>query len=249
MKERIKQLQYSNNVFSKFLFLLCKAIYIIVSTLFNSKNRAVFLSGIIYFKNYAQRATYTLENRYPLIFSEVSKYLENLETPHILSYGCSTGEEVKSLGEYMPQAIVYGAEINNWCLKQCKKNNQSNLHFFYHINSKAFKNLNNLDAIFCMAVFQHTINRTDKLKTTTSKFTFQQFEQQLILLDSKLKVDGLLIIDHCDFDFTETIVAAKYKPLLFEGNSLKRVRPLFNQFNKKISLETELNRVFVKIMA
>jgi hypothetical protein len=55
-----------------------------------------------------------------------------------------------------------------------------------------------------MAVLQHIKNREEV--NVATKFTFQQFEKQLIALDEKLKVGGLLFIDKTDFDFMQTSV-------------------------------------------
>ena len=49
-------------------------------------------------------------NRYPEIFGAAAKLRPNAKD--VLSFGCSTGEEVISLQHYFPQAKVAGAEIN-----------------------------------------------------------------------------------------------------------------------------------------
>ena len=49
----------------------------------------------------------------------------------ILSYGCSTGEEVLTLRNYFPNAHIIGAEINKHSLAKCRQlpvDEKINLH-------------------------------------------------------------------------------------------------------------------------
>ncbi len=104
---------------------------------------------------------------------------------------------------------------------------------------------NDYSAIFCLAVLQHSQNRSNI--ETARKFTFKRFEQQIILLDKKLKPGGLLFIDNCDFNFLDTAVSSKYTILAVENNNIIRDRPLFSPSNQKLTNQTNNKRVFVKI--
>ena len=98
-----------------------------------------------------------------------------------------------------------------------------------------------------MAVFQRTQNRTKKVNSVAIGISFEQFEHEILKLDSKLNSGGLLIIDHTDFDFNDTKCAVNYKPLDFDKNKKIHERPLYNSKNEKISERQFLNRVFVKM--
>ncbi len=54
----------------------------------------------------------TAEDRYPRIFAFVQAQLGGETAVHILSFGCSTGEEVFTLRRYFPRAIIKGIDIN-----------------------------------------------------------------------------------------------------------------------------------------
>lgn len=246
LKEQIKQFKYSGNLFKKLIFYTLKPCWIIVKLITHARLRAEFWARFKNSKNHYQISTFTQRDRYPLIFKECKNYLQNVGSPKILSFGCSTGEEVKTLGEYLPAATIVGVDMNNWCIKQCRKNNHHSSHFFYHRLSQEFQESKDFDVIFCMAVFQKTENRINKENNTTSGFSFEQFEKEIMFLNDKLKTNGLLIIDHADFNFTDTAVAAYYKPLEFEHNQLLRKRPLFNRDNIKIADEHCSYRMFVK---
>lgn len=208
--------------------------------------RAQWLAGLRYRGRYFQRSTFTTPNRYPELFGACELQLALLKSPKILSYGCATGEEAFSLSERLPQAIVTGVDINSWCIRQCNRRKVSARQSFYLRDSRAFRQLKGLDAIFCLAVFQRTENRLNSEASVAFGISFGQFESELELLDTKLRPGGLLFVDRTDFDFTETALSRGYAPLAFEANRMHHRRPLFDKFNRRVSNEQNLLRGFVK---
>ena len=213
--------------------------------IFSSSFRGQSISKILYKKHFHQFSHYTEENRYPDLFEICRNYLSGEANPEILSFGCSTGEEVFSLGGYLPNAKITGADISDWCIRECLKKNTGNRYNFLHSKSGEFGDLKKMNAIFCLAVFQDPNNR-EPLTKVAKDFTFSQFEKQLIELDKKLNHGGLLIIDQCDFDFRETELWNNYTVLKVENNTIKRERPVFNRDNERVSEITFIPRVFVK---
>lgn len=209
------------------------------------RKRAEFLGPLLAREQQFQDSTFTRYYRYPRLFEQFSIYFRHHPAPKILSFGCSTGEEVFTLLDCVPQAAITGIDINSWCIRQCNRKNKSDTISFGLRNSKKFDELADLDTIFCMAVFQHTENRKKETLHTT-KITFKSFEKELALLDQKLRVGGLFFIDQCDFDLKETILYSNYAPLKFEANRIKRALPLYNRENKRIAETRNFHRVFVK---
>ncbi len=195
---------------------------------------------------YYQRSSFTMPDRYPLVFAACAQYLQAIAHPRLLSFGCATGEEAATLGKYMPDAEITGTDVNEWCIKACKNKYSDSRFVFLLRDSDVYNKCSGFDAIFCMAVFQHTANRLNKNNETARGLTFSQFEEEINILDTKLNPGGLLVIDNCDFSFEDTSVARQYKPLEFINNRISRARPLFDPNNRKIA-ETQNNyRVFVK---
>lgn len=197
-----------------------------------------------YRKQYHQFSNFTKLNRYPVLFSIAQGYFTNYSKLKILSFGCATGEEVESLSIYLPQAQIVGADINPWCLKEATK--RCPKHRFVHSQSPQFEALEGFDAIFCLAVFQHSANRHD-INQKKSEYLFTQFEEQLSVLDKKLNPNGLLFIDHCDFNFLETSLSKQYRIADVQPNRISRNRPLFNKHNQKVSITQQNFRIFRKI--
>lgn len=225
---------------------LCKVGIKVIS---NGRFRSETFYGIKPDRHHHQIYTYTAIDRYPDLFTETAKYfqVQNNPAPKILSFGCSTGEEVFTLGNYMPSATIIGIDINQWCVNQCRKKNNHPKHFFYNRNSGEFENSKDFDAIFCMAVLQRTENRTSVNNSVATGYTFSKFESEVMVLHKKLKAGGLFIIDEADFSFLDTRCADNYEPLQFENNQILKKRPLFDKNNQKQAESQLLHRIFLKV--
>jgi hypothetical protein len=250
LKGSIKQLSYSKYLFFRLIYRLLKVIWFGMKLIGDGRLRSETFAGKFFEKGKGvhQRVTFTMHNRYPLIFTNCADYFlsRNITNPSILSFGCSTGEEVNTIGEYLPNAKIIGVDINEWCIRQCLKANRSPNYTFLNRRSKEFKNTKQFDAIFCMAVFQRTENKMECNNQIARGHTFEQFEMGISVLDDKLNIGGLLIIDHSDFRFTDSVYVLRYKPLEFDKNRMIRKRPLYNKNNRKVADEQYNYRVFVK---
>lgn len=246
MKNKLRK---SNNKILKVGYLILRYNWLILKLVINKQYRNYIWDTLFPQDGHYQISNHTKMNRYPIIFKASRDYLisQNKTNLKLLSFGCSTGEEVFSIGSYLPDAQIVGVDINKKCIDTCRRKNRNQQHSFYLSNSAEFENLISFDAIFCMAVFQRTQNRTKSNNLIVSGITFEQFESEISKLDTKLNNGGLLIIDHTDFDFNDTKCALKYKFLAFEKNRIRHERPLYNSKNEKVSEEQFLYRVFVKM--
>jgi trans-aconitate methyltransferase len=190
--------------------------------------------------------TATAANRYPALFDDCRQYLDDHPRRRLLSFGCSTGEEVLSLAGRWPQASIVGVDINAWCIVECQRRHASPRRTFLHRMSPEFAAAHDFDAIFCLAVFQRTENRINADNSVAAARTFEQFEREIVLLDAKLKPGGLLVIDHADFRFTDTACASRYTPLDSPGSRQLRRRPLYDRNNRKLADEHDSHRIYVK---
>jgi hypothetical protein len=236
----------SSNVLLRAGYRGIKALGVMRRFVVSPRNRSQTLTGLKYRDQHLQLDTYSCDDRYPELFEQCRQRFADYSSPRILSYGCSTGEEVFTLARYLPQATIVGVDINPWCLKQCERSNRSRQLSFLHSLSPEFADATGFDAIFCMAVFQRTEHRTDDALPEDTGFTFERFEAEVAMLDRKLKPGGLFFLDEYDFSFEQTAVAAGYRPAEFEGNSALRQRPLFDRENRLIANEHTSFRCFVK---
>ncbi len=175
-----------------------------------------------------QTTPLTWLDRYPELFAAASRYLESRNlvsrdmesgdgaaSPHLLSFGCSTGEEVLTLRRYVPGARITGAEINAASLAACRRLKVDAGIRFVRSSPRVLARLAPFDAIFCMAVLQRTPHRVEGQGLTSLKrvYPFERFEEQVRQLDRWLRPGGLLVIHHTQYVFDHTSVSNRYEPL------------------------------------
>ncbi|MFM7022572.1 MAG: class I SAM-dependent methyltransferase [Flavobacteriales bacterium] len=229
-----------------FAYRLLRVIYVPLHfcrmMLSSSMHRGQLLARLKYRKHYHQLPNFTKDNRYPSLFHICKEYFKGKQVK-ILSFGCSTGEEVYSLHDYLPEATVVGVDISEYNLRECRKKEQKENLSFLHCLSETYLQSRDYDAVFCMAVLQHSDNQKAKMATA---YTFAQFEEQLLALDAKLKPGGLFFIANSDFSFLQTRLKNTYFPLDRPGSRVVHDRPLFNSKNERVAEVQNLFRVFLK---
>ncbi|WP_413307880.1 class I SAM-dependent methyltransferase [Bacillus sp. 1P10SD] len=230
------------------LYFLWNAAQTVKRVCFDSEFRSIFLLQLINSRNVHQTTPYTYMDRYPTIFSACSEYLEGKQGLKILSYGCSTGEEVLTLRKYFPNAQIVGADINKRSLAKCKKLPvDNNIKFIYSTPSEIQKH-GSFDAIFCMAVLQrkpHYI-KSKGISSLKKIYPFEKFEQQIIELDNHVNKDGLLVIHFTQYSLCDTEVAPRYMAL-GNHNQNDYLTPVFDKNSNLIKNPPPQNSIFIKI--
>ena len=195
-----------------------------------------------------QTTTLTWMDRYPVLFAACRERLGDSESLRLLSYGCSTGEEVLTLRRYFPRARITGAEINPKSLAQARQHRVDDRIAFVESRSRSIEPQGPFDAIFCMAVLQRTPHMVEakKLESLDSVYPFERFDQQLTQLDNVLKPGGLLIVHHTQYVFEHATIAPRYRalegvPVVPDGG------PRFDRRSRLIETPVETSSIFVKL--
>lgn len=191
----------------------------------------------------------TYANRYPRIFRFVREQLGDDGTAKILSFGCSTGEEVFTLRSYFPRAAIKGIDINASNIAVCRKRLRAAPDArisFETKDSMAGEPDAAYDAIFCMAVLRHggltrpDITRCDHL------IRFADFAATVAEFRRCLKPGGFLVLRHSNFRLTDAPAAADFEVVL-------RVKPLpperltlFGPDNRRLPGVSDPDTVFRK---
>jgi len=196
-----------------------------------------------------QTTPLTWMDRYPEIFSTCRHYFAERDDLKILSYGCSTGEEVLTLRRYFPSAFICGSEINRRSLAVCRKRKVDNRIVFIQSDPATIARYGPFDAIFCMAVLQRTPEAVAEqgIINLNPIYPFERFNRQIGEFDTFLAKDGLLVIRHTQYRFQDTAVVSKYVPLTLEHGF--EVGSKFDRTSHRLSdAETRgLRSIFVKI--
>ena len=184
-------------------------------------------------KNLFQPFANTSADRYPAIFGFARETLGDGPALRLLSFGCSTGEEVFTLRRYFPRAFVKGIDINPANIALCEKrravSGDPNIVFALGDWTTA-EPARNYDAIFCMAVLRHEFVAQEE--RCDPYLDFADFERTVGDFARCLKPAGLLALRHCNFRFADTAVSGAFDCVMrlpFDPPT-----PLFGRDNRRL---------------
>lgn len=180
----------------------------------------------------------TQHDRYPGIFTFVCGQLSDIVAPHLLSYGCSTGEEVFTLREYFSCAEIVGIDINPYNVAVCRKRliRSGDAHIRFELaGSPRAEPESFYDAIFCMAVFRHGELGASNADYCSHLIRFADFEQTVTDLCRCLKPGGYIVIRHSNFRFSDTAIASEFDVVFSVDNEQSRAdTPLYGSDNQRL---------------
>jgi hypothetical protein len=154
-------------------------------------------------------------DRYPAEFAAARQFFAGRKSVKILSYGCSTGEEVLTLRRYFPHAAIVGAEINPVRLAKCRSLAVDDGITFIPSEPVLLEKHAPFDAIFCMAVLQrrpHLVIEND-VRDISRFYPFKHFDRAVCFLSGILKPGGLLGLEHSQYLLRDSTVFGQYESL------------------------------------
>lgn len=194
-----------------------------------------------------QTTAKTWVDRYPVLFRASREFLDDHDQLRLLSFGCSTGEEVVTLRRYFPKAQIVGAEINRKSLARCRELEVDDRIRFVHSRRAIVARHGPYDAIFCLAVLQRTphLVEANNLASLADIYPFERFDEQLSELDRLLKPGGLLVVHHTQYVVAQSSIASRYAPL--DGvPAVPYSGPRFDARSRRIDGPVDPASVFVK---
>lgn len=159
----------------------------------------------------------TAADRYPRIFRFVRDVLGEDAPVRLLSFGCSTGEEVFTLRRYFPLAQIDGIDINPYRVRACRerlRREPDDGLSFTVAGSTAHLPAASYDAIFCLAVMRHGGLQAGPAPRCDHLIRFADFSAAVADFARCLKHRGFLAIAHSNFRFCDTPAAAGFEVVL-----------------------------------
>ena len=158
------------------------------------------------------------------------------DSHRILSFGCSTGEEVFTLRRYFPLSTIKGIDINPRSVRaaerQLKETRDPNIVFDVAASTSKEPS-NRYNAVFCMAVFRHgglgesgVDNRCDQL------IRFEDFEKTVDDIARCIVPGGLLLIGHSNFRFGDTRPSKTFDVVFQASGAADKQTPIFDRHNR-----------------
>jgi hypothetical protein len=192
-----------------------------------------------------QDCSLTCSDRYPALFSAARTLLADRLRPRILSFGCSSGEEVLTLRRYFPDAVIVGAEINQSLLRACRRHAVEGETLFIHSTPEAIQSHGPFDAIFCMAVFTrrpHEVERRD-MRDISRFYPFGRFAGTVRSLAAQLTEGGLLVVEHGLYRVEDAIGGLPVSPVLTHGFRIAK-GPRFDPSGVRLEPPQLVARIF-----
>jgi SAM-dependent methyltransferase len=193
----------------------------------------------------------TSENRYPHIFAALQSRLGSPFDGRVLSFGCSTGEEVFTLRRYFPHAFIKGIDINSGniavCAKRLKLMNDDRIAFEVS-DTPARELAGSYDAILCMAVLRHGALGAPGVASCEKLIRFEDFARTVEDFSRCLRPGGLLVIRHSNFRFCDAPAYSKFETILALPHSNEAVTPIFGPDNCLMEGEVYRDTIFRKAL-
>lgn len=152
-----------------------------------------------------QDKTNTGLNRYPNIFKACQDIM-GIEDLNILSYGCSSGEELATLSMYFNRSRIHGVEINDEMRERSRLVTKNAKHITL---SKDLPN-DKYDLIFCMSVLCRWPD-TETVNNCGDIYGFDKFDYAISQLTNHLKINGILVIYNSNFRMMDSTFYKNYE--------------------------------------
>ncbi len=178
--------------------------------LFSSEGRARIWTILRHGAELHQTAPYTWLNRYPELFDGAAKLAPDAR--RILSFGCSTGEELISLRHRFPDTQIVGAEINARSRRAAKRQ----LAADPNVTVVAPQGIiGSFDIVFALSVLQRdprgTSGNVDPAHLI-KLYPFERFDAGVHSLVTRLRPGGLLCVTNALYRVEDSSIAGELEP-------------------------------------
>ncbi len=175
-----------------------------------AEGRALLWTRVAHAREVHQTTPYTCEERYPDLFDLAAALAPN--ATRILSFGCSTGEELDALRRRFPKAEIVGAEINprsrGIAARRVARDPSTTV-----VPPDAVQG--SFDAIFALAVFQKEPHKIAEMgvEDLSAHYPFERFDAAVRVLAGALRPGGFFCVSNAHYRFEDSTVAAQFEPV------------------------------------
>jgi SAM-dependent methyltransferase len=176
-----------------------------------------------------QTTPYTSEDRYPELFDLAAKLRP--DAMRILSFGCSTGEELVALRRRFQGAEIVGAEIN------ARSRRIASRRVLRDVQARVLPPdaiTGSFDIVFALAVLQREPHKVAEMDVDdlSAHYPFRRFDQTVSELVARLQPGGLLCVIHAHYPVEAATVFAELEAV---GTAPPMGAPLFGRDGRRLS--------------
>jgi SAM-dependent methyltransferase len=192
-----------------------------------AQGRSRLWTQCVHRKEVHQTTSYTSRERYPALFDSVSRLAPGAR--RILSFGCSTGDELVALRRRFSAAEIVGAEINPRSRRIAATRMASDLKTIV-IPPNEISGC--FDLIFALAVFQREPHKVEEIGLTdlSSFYPFDRFDAGVSALVRRLRPRGFLCVINSQYRVEDSTAAALLEPV---QSSPQASGPFFDRHGRR----------------
>jgi SAM-dependent methyltransferase len=192
-----------------------------------------------------QPTGHTKLDRHPDLFAFAREIVGDGPDRQLLSFGCSTGEEVFSLRRYFAETRITGIDISPHRIRECRRRalrlgGDPAIRFAVAASAEDFAP-ESFDAIFANSVLRHG-DLALAPPQCDHRLRFADFERVVSGLARCVRPGGLFVLRHTNFRFTDTEAAEDFETRLLMRRDGKT--PLYDTANRLAPPEREEAVVF-----
>lgn len=166
--------------------------------------RSILWTQLLHREAVHQTTADTADERYPELFDLAARLAPGAR--RILSFGCSTGQELLALRRRFPEAEIVGAEINGRSRALARRRIASDERTAV-VPPTAIEGP--FDIIFALAVFQREPHKVDEMEVEDLSpfYPFARFDAGVSRLVGQLSDDGLLCVFNAQYRVEDSSAA------------------------------------------
>jgi SAM-dependent methyltransferase len=178
---------------------------------------------MVYGDKVHQITPHTAEDRYPKLFDMAASLAP--EATRILSFGCSTGEELTAIRKRFPSTEIVGVEINRRSRRIAAKRVMSD-KLAYVVGPNELEG--RFDVIFALAVLQREPHKVAEMELVDlgRHYPFDRFDAAVCDLAGRLRPGGFLCVTNAQYPVELSSVADQFEVVTA---SPKMMPPLFGR--------------------
>lgn len=161
--------------------------------------------------NLFQPFTTTMRDRYPEELESIAEVVAVTgRPPRILSFGCASGEELLTLRERFPDAVVTGIDINPLAVRRARRKVRGTGITVRRAGDVDGEPPASYDVVLALAVFRHADLNAGP-PTCTPVLRYADFDRTVTGLCRVVAPGGLIAIRHANFRFGDVAAAREFE--------------------------------------